>query len=78
LVDQYGVTYKGELLPCCVWGAEGLSAGNVFETPLSELWASPGVQKQREGLYKKGCTEGCFNHSLYEFTTSTGESFRVS
>ena len=78
LVDQYGVTYKGELLPCCVWGADGLSAGNVFETPLSTLWNSTEVQKQREGLYHKGCTEGCFNHSLYEFTTSTGESFRVS
>jgi MoaA/NifB/PqqE/SkfB family radical SAM enzyme/glycosyltransferase involved in cell wall biosynthesis len=77
LIDQYGVTYKGDLLPCCVWGADGLKAGNVFETPLSELWVSQKVQDQREGLYSKGCTEGCFNHSLYEFTKSTGESFRV-
>jgi MoaA/NifB/PqqE/SkfB family radical SAM enzyme/glycosyltransferase involved in cell wall biosynthesis len=77
LIDQYGVTYKGDLMPCCVWGADGLIAGNVFETPLSELWVSDAVQKQREGLYKDGCREGCFNHSLYEFTKSTGESFRV-
>lgn len=77
LIDQYGVTYTGDLMPCCVWGAEGLVAGNVFETPLSELWVSESVQQQRQGLYKSGCDEGCFNHSLYEFTKSTGESFRL-
>ncbi|HRD30024.1 MAG TPA: hypothetical protein PLO65_17150, partial [Caulobacter sp.] len=27
LVDQYGVTYEGDLLPCCVWGGEGLKVG---------------------------------------------------
>ena len=78
LVDQYGVTYKGELLPCCVWGGEELRVGNVFETPLSELWRSDEVQGFRVGMYSEGCSAGCFNHSLYEFTKSTGESFRVS
>ena len=77
LVDQYGVTYEGALLPCCVWGAEDIAVGNVFERPLSELWASPEVQAARRRLYGEGCTAGCFNHSLYEFTRSTGESFRV-
>jgi len=78
LVDQYGVTYEGELLPCCVWGADGIAVGNVFEVPLRELWAAPEVQASREGMYSGGCDAGCFNHSLYEFTRSTGESFRVS
>jgi MoaA/NifB/PqqE/SkfB family radical SAM enzyme len=77
LVDQYGVTYTGDLLPCCVWGGEDLVVGNVFETPLSELWRSPEVQSHRHSLYGEGCSAGCFNHSLYEFTQSTGESFRV-
>ncbi|MCB9744708.1 MAG: radical SAM protein [Alphaproteobacteria bacterium] len=77
LVDQYGVTYEGALLPCCVWGADGIQVGNVFETPLSELWRSPEVQRHREGLYGEGCEAGCFNHSLYEFSRSTGEDFRV-
>jgi len=76
-VDQYGVTYEGDLLPCCVWGADGLKAGNVFETPLSELWHSPEVQGFREHMYGEGCDAGCWNHSLYEFMVSTGESFRV-
>jgi MoaA/NifB/PqqE/SkfB family radical SAM enzyme/glycosyltransferase involved in cell wall biosynthesis len=77
LVDQYGVTYEGTLLPCCVWGGDGLAVGNVFETPLRQLWRSPEVQRFRESMYGEGCDSGCFNHSLYEFTRSTGESFRV-
>ncbi len=77
LVDQYGVTFRGELLPCCVWGGESLRVGNVFETPLSELWTSPEVQAHRERLYQHGCAEDCFNHSLYEFTRSTKEPFTV-
>lgn len=77
LIDQFGVTYTGELLPCCVWGGEDLAVGNVFETPLSELWTSDRVQAFRTGMHQDGCGAGCFNHSLYEFTRSTGESFRV-
>jgi MoaA/NifB/PqqE/SkfB family radical SAM enzyme/glycosyltransferase involved in cell wall biosynthesis len=77
LVDQYGVTFEGDLLPCCVWGGDGLKVGNVFETPLSELWLHEDVQSHRKRLYSEGCRVGCFNHSLYEFTRSTGESFRV-
>lgn len=77
LVDQYGVTFEGDLLPCCVWGGEGLRVGNVFETPLRDLWRSDAVQRHREGLWSRGCSAGCFNHSLYELTRSTGESFRL-
>lgn len=77
LVDQFGVTYTGDLLPCCVWGGDGLKVGNVFETPLRELWRSPEVQAHRTRLYREGCEAGCYNHSLYEFTVSTGESHRV-
>ncbi len=77
LVDQFGVTYQGDLLPCCVWGGEGLKVGNVFETPLADLWRSPEVQRHREHLWTAGCTAGCYNHSLYELVASTGESHRA-
>ncbi len=76
-VDQYGVRYDGALLPCCVWGGDGLAVGNVFTTPLSTLWRSPEVQSRRERLFQAGCTVGCYNHSLYEFGVSTGLSHRV-
>lgn len=78
LIDQYGVTFEGALLPCCVWGGDGLAVGNVFETPLSTLWRSPAVQSRRETLFHEGCGVGCFNHSLYEFTRSTGLGFKVT
>jgi len=78
LVDQYGVTFEGDLLPCCVWGGDGLKVGNVFETPLDTLWWSPEVQAHREGMFHAGCTAGCYNHSLYEFNQSTGLSHRVN
>lgn len=77
LIDQYGVTYEGDLLPCCVWGAPGVKVGNVFETPLRELWTSPEVQRARERLFHDGCTAGCFNHSLNEFERATGLSSRL-
>lgn len=77
LVDQYGVTYDGDLLPCCVWGKEGLRVGNVFQTPLRELWYREPVQAARRALWQEGCTAGCFNHSLYELTDSTGQPFRL-
>jgi hypothetical protein len=51
--------------------------GNVFDTPLAELWTHPEVQAARQRLFHDGCVAGCFNHSLYEFTHSTGLSFRV-
>ena len=51
--------------------------GNVFQNPLKELWFSSSVQKYREELYQKGCTAGCFNHSLYEFMESTNQHFIV-
>jgi MoaA/NifB/PqqE/SkfB family radical SAM enzyme len=78
LIDQYGVKYDGTFLPCCVWGGEGLALGNVFETPLRTLWTSPEVQEFRERMFHKGCDAGCYNHSLYEFSASTGLPFRVS
>ena len=77
LVDQYGVTFEGDLLPCCVWGGEGLKVGNVFQKPLSELWHTREVQDARRHLWTKGCTAGCYNHSLYELVASTGASHRV-
>lgn len=76
-VDQFGVRFTGELLPCCVWGEDALAVGNVFDTPLRELWRSEAVSGFRRRLLQEGCTVGCFNHSLYEFAVATGAPFEV-
>jgi MoaA/NifB/PqqE/SkfB family radical SAM enzyme/glycosyltransferase involved in cell wall biosynthesis len=77
LVEQYGVTYQGDLIPCCVWGKPELVVGNVFEQPLSELWASNTACSVRTDLFRDGCAVGCYNHSLYEFELGTGMSFQL-
>ena len=52
--------------------------GNVFVEKLDDLWYSSKVQKYRQNLYHLGCEAGCYNHSLYEFLSATGEDFIVS
>lgn len=78
LVDQYGINWKGDLQPCCVWGEPSLTVGNVFDTPLDELWLAPTTQAARERLAREGCGIDCFNHSLYHYQRCTGEPFVVS
>jgi MoaA/NifB/PqqE/SkfB family radical SAM enzyme/glycosyltransferase involved in cell wall biosynthesis len=77
LVDQYGIDWKGDLQPCCVWGEPGLRVGNVFETPLDELWTAPATQAARERIAGEGCGVDCFNHSLFHFQRCTGEPFAL-
>ena len=76
-IDQYGIKYDGSFLPCCVWGGHNLVVGNIFVEGLEKLWYSAKVQKYRKELYSSGCTAGCYNHSLYEFLSATGEEFIV-
>ncbi len=66
-VEQYGVTYTGDFLPCCVWNGKGLVKGNVFETGLKTLWYSEQIHHCRKEMVEQGCSVGCFNHSLYEY-----------
>jgi MoaA/NifB/PqqE/SkfB family radical SAM enzyme/glycosyltransferase involved in cell wall biosynthesis len=78
LVDQYGIDWKGDLQPCCVWGEPGLKVGNVFDTPLDELWAAPATRAARERIAGEGCAVDCFNHSLFHYQRCTGEPFVLS
>jgi MoaA/NifB/PqqE/SkfB family radical SAM enzyme len=72
LVAQYGVTWEGVLLPCCVWSAPALRVGNVFETPLRTLWNGPAATAMRDRIRRQGCTAGCWNHGLHDFERATG------
>jgi MoaA/NifB/PqqE/SkfB family radical SAM enzyme len=78
LVDQYGVLWDGSLLPCCQWGRRGLVVGNVFETPLHELWRGPEALALRHRIFTEGCGGACYNHSLHLFQRSTGLDFHVT
>ena len=52
-VDQYGITYKGDLLPCCVWDGRGLIKGNVFQDSLKDLWFSDTIQRYRKEMVEE-------------------------
>ena len=42
LKDQFGVLCDGTVVPCCLDSDGLLALGNLFETPLAEILASPG------------------------------------
>ena len=71
-VEQYGITYEGNFLPCCVWNGTGLIKGNVFEERLHTLWHSESIHQCRNEMVEGGCSVGCFNHSLYEYRNAVG------
>ena len=77
LVEQFGVDQAGRVVPCCVWGIEDLSVGNIQETPLVELLTSARSREVREKILGEGCHDRCFNHSLYEFEQAMGLPFVV-
>lgn len=75
LIEQIAVDSEGNLVPCCVWDVRDLRAGNALERPLDELLFSRKAQEIRERIFREGCLDRCFNHSLYEFQAATGLSF---
>jgi len=77
LVQQFGVTVSGKLLPCCVWQHEEMAVGDLRRHGLIDLWTGPEADAFRKRLVREGCRNGCYNHSLHEFERVTGESFLV-
>jgi len=77
LIEQFGVNHEGQLVPCCVWDQKGLQVGSALDEPLDQLFYSERAQKLREMIFKEGCVDQCFNHSLYEFQAATGLPFVV-
>ena len=77
LVEQFGVDQAGRVVPCCVWGIEDLSVGNILEAPLTELLTSARSREVREKILGEGCHDRCFNHSLYEFEQAMDLPFVV-
>ncbi len=74
LVDQFGVTVDGALLPCCVWGHRDLVIGDLAREPLLDVWTGERARAFRRRLVTSGCTVGCYNHSLHAFEQATGLS----
>ncbi|MBZ5557414.1 MAG: SPASM domain-containing protein, partial [Acidobacteriia bacterium] len=47
------VRYDGTLLPCCTFHGAHLPMGNVFETPIDQIWSSPRMRDLR-AMHSRG------------------------
>ena len=50
LRDQIGVLWDGTVVPCCLDHEGDISLGNLLETPLEEILASPRARALRDGF----------------------------
>lgn len=57
LKDQFGVLCDGTVVPCCLDSDGVLALGNLFETPLAEILASPRAAAIREGFGRRKAVE---------------------
>ena len=78
LVRNLGVDVNGDITPCCVWNKEKMHLGNAIKDDLEALWHSNEYRRLRVSLYRQGCSGGCYNNSLHEFTNMTGKSFIIT
>ena len=59
LGDHFGILSDGTVVPCCLDSEGELFLGNIFDTPLAEILASP-----RADAIRKGFAERCAVESL--------------
>lgn len=69
------IYFDGEVMPCCVWSARALSAGNVNNRSLFEILSSKKAKLIVENIFENGCIDRCYNSMLPVFSDLTGESF---
>lgn len=50
LVSQIGILANGDVVPCCLDGQGIMTLGNIAQTPLAEILASPRARAIREGF----------------------------
>jgi radical SAM protein with 4Fe4S-binding SPASM domain len=57
LTGHIGVLSDGRVVPCCLDADANLLLGNIFETPLPEILASPRASAMREGFARNQLKE---------------------
>ncbi len=57
LRDQFGVLVDGTVVPCCLDADGAIPLGNLFETPLAEILASPRAKALRKSFETRQITE---------------------
>lgn len=71
LRDQFGVLCDGTVVPCCLDADGNLALGNLFDTPLQEILASPRARAIYDGFTVHRATEGLCRRCGYARRFST-------
>ena len=60
LKDHFGILCDGSVIPCCLDREGAITLGNIFETDIREILASPRAEKMVQGFRnRKACEELC-------------------
>ncbi len=57
LADHFGILSDGSVVPCCMDSEGDLTLGNLFDTELSDILASPRATAMVEGFRKRAPSE---------------------
>lgn len=57
MLDHFGLLSDGTVVPCCLDSEGTIRLGNVFETPLSDILASPRARAMADGFRCRRATE---------------------
>lgn len=57
LKDHFAILCDGRVLPCCLDREGAVTLGNIFDTPIDEILASPRAEDMRLGFRRRCATE---------------------
>ena len=57
LKDHFAILCDGTVVPCCLDREGAISLGNIFDSPVEEILASPRAKAMREGFQRRYATE---------------------
>ena len=57
LKDHFAILCDGRVLPCCLDREGAVTLGNIFDTPIDEILASPRAEAMRLGFRRRCATE---------------------
>ena len=63
--DQFGILCDGTVVPCCLDSDGAIPLGNIFETELADILASPRAAAIAEGFRCRKATEALCRHCGY-------------
>lgn len=65
LSDHFGILADGTVVPCCLDGEGVIALGNIFDTPVADILATPRALAMKEGFRCRRASEELCRHCGY-------------